>query len=186
MAKFGININGTTQYHLVAKLESSANGAIWWPRNQSLTWIFLSTEYAVFVAGEITQVINSIPWQCKVWFHIVWHIHQNMLISLILTSLDHFHLVFGNSFISYSQSVSVSVRPQPCKKVYSMTYQRPAMFQYYGAVSVLSQYYCGACINIMAHVKRHDQFEERNERRCINIMGASCRYIRHSTHRPLI
>ena len=30
----------------------------------SLTWIFLSSEFVCFVAGEITQALETIPWQC--------------------------------------------------------------------------------------------------------------------------
>ena len=72
----GQTCNQCNWRHLVAKFETNANGAIWWPNlelmqmqvvepggqnwNQSLTCIFLSTEFAM-LWGEIIQVIEAMP-----------------------------------------------------------------------------------------------------------------------------
>ena len=49
--------------HLVGKFRTNA-GSVIWPKlepMECLTWIFLSTEFACFVAGEINQVIEAMP-----------------------------------------------------------------------------------------------------------------------------
>ena len=49
--------------HLVGKFRTNA-GSVIWPKlepMECLTWIFISTEFACFVAGEINQVIEAMP-----------------------------------------------------------------------------------------------------------------------------
>ena len=41
--------------HLVAKFGTNASGAIWWPNLQLM-------QVALYLAGEITQVKEPIPW----------------------------------------------------------------------------------------------------------------------------
>ena len=72
--------------HLVGKFRTNA-GSVIWPKlepMECLTWIFLSTEFACFVAGEIIQVIEAIPgsvvplamflWKPRKWSkrYVVW------------------------------------------------------------------------------------------------------------------
>ena len=59
----------------MTKFVTNASGAIWWPNLEVmqpiqvplksilkyLTWIFLATEFASFVAGKIIQVIEAMP-----------------------------------------------------------------------------------------------------------------------------
>ena len=49
--------------HLVGKFGTNAGSVIWAKLEpmDCLTLIFLSTEFACFVAGEINQVIEAIP-----------------------------------------------------------------------------------------------------------------------------
>ena len=49
--------------HLVGKFRTNA-GSVIWPKLEPMkcfTWIFFSSEFACFVAGEIIQVIEAIP-----------------------------------------------------------------------------------------------------------------------------
>merc|ERR1712018_1004417 len=51
-------------HHLVSKYRTNAGSAIWWPKLETmefLTLIFLSSEFACFVAGEMIQAIEAIP-----------------------------------------------------------------------------------------------------------------------------
>ena len=49
--------------HLVGKFRTNAVSAIWWPKlepMERLSWIFLSSEFSCFEAGEIIQVIETL------------------------------------------------------------------------------------------------------------------------------
>ena len=59
----------------MTKFVTNVSGAIWWPNLEKmqpiqvplksilkyLTWIFLTSEFASFVAGKIIQVIEAMP-----------------------------------------------------------------------------------------------------------------------------
>ena len=64
VANFETNAHSTI-WGTNLELLSNASRATWWPKvetKESFIWIFLSTELAGFVAGEIIQVIETIPW----------------------------------------------------------------------------------------------------------------------------
>ena len=71
--------------HLVGKFGTNAVSATWWSKLEPIEcWIFLSTEFACFVAGEISQVIEAMPGSVVplAMFILSFYFHTRSLFSI--------------------------------------------------------------------------------------------------------
>ena len=98
--------------HLVGRFRTNA-GSVIWPKLEPmkcLTWIFLSSEFACFVAGEIIQVREAMPGSVVPLAMFLSHFHFHFLTFIFSLSLSlfHFHLTSTwNIYITVSNLVMI-------------------------------------------------------------------------------
>ena len=85
VAKFATNAIGAIWGHLMDNFATNANCATWWPNLDSM-------QVAFYLAGEITQVIDSIPWVRCASGNVNRAVKANQVIKLSALQLGTFAL----------------------------------------------------------------------------------------------